>query len=199
MKSFLRKKTKQLTDAELIGLYKSSDDTFYVGELFQRYSHLIAALAFKYLKDSDETEDAVMDVFEIMTRDLRTHEVKNFNAWIYSVTKNHSLKLKRKKNKEREQEDSLKYNGHDLFGTTTDEDRERAVNKDRQLTELEEALKGLSEEQKRCVELFYLNNKSYAEVAEETGYTMKQVKSYLQNGKRNLKGHLTKHNEYRQA
>jgi RNA polymerase sigma factor (sigma-70 family) len=192
LRSFLRKKTKQHTDAQLIELYKSSKDTFYVGELFQRYSHLIASLAFNYLKNSNETEDAVMDVFEIMTRDLRIHDVKNFNAWIYSVTKNHSLKLKRKRNKERDQEEGLKHNGHDLFGSTTEEDKERSIAKDEQLNSLEEALKTLSEEQKRCVELFYLNNKSYTEVADETGFTMKQVKSYLQNGKRNLKGHLTK-------
>ncbi len=192
MKSFLRKKTKQLTDAELIEVYKTSKETFYVGELFQRYSHLIAALAFKYLKDRDETEDAVMDVFEIMTRDLLVHEVKNFNAWIYSVTKNHSLKIKRKKNKDREQEASLKHNSYDLFGSTTEEERERQVSKDEQLNLLESALKELSDEQKACVELFYLKNKSYTEVADETGFTMKQVKSYLQNGKRNLKGHLTK-------
>jgi RNA polymerase sigma factor (sigma-70 family) len=192
LRSFLRKKTKQHTDAQLIELYKSSNDTFYVGELFQRYSHLIASLAFNYLKNSNETEDAVMDVFEIMTRDLRIHDVKNFNAWIYSVTKNHSLKLKRKRNKERDQEEGLKHNGHGLFGSTTEEDKERSIAKDEQLNSLEEALKTLSEEQKRCVELFYLNNKSYTEVADETGFTMKQVKSYLQNGKRNLKGHLTK-------
>jgi RNA polymerase sigma factor (sigma-70 family) len=192
LRSFLRKKTKQHTDAQLIELYKSSKDTFYVGELFQRYSHLIASLAFNYLKNSNETEDAVMDVFEIMTRDLRIHDVKNFNAWIYSVTKNHSLKLKRKRNKERDQEEGLKHNGHGLFGSTTEEDKERSIAKDEQLNSLEEALKTLSEEQKRCVELFYLNNKSYTEVADETGFTMKQVKSYLQNGKRNLKGHLTK-------
>lgn len=192
MKVFLRKKTKQLSDAELIGLYKSSKDTYYAGELFTKYSHLISALAFKYLKDADATEDAVMDVFEIMTKDLITHEVKNFNAWIYSVTKNHCLKLKRKKNREREQENNLQYEASDLFGSTTEEELELAALKDLQLTALEEALKELSAEQKQCVELFYLNNKSYAEVADLTGFTMKQVKSYLQNGKRNLKGHLTK-------
>lgn len=196
MKLFLRKNT-QYSDHELIEHYQSSGDSWYVGELFQKYAHLISALAFKYLKNELETEDAVMDVFEIMTKDLKTHEVKNFNAWIYSVTKNHCLKVKRRKNKEREQEGSLQYTGTELFGTTSDEELERLQLKEEQLDLLEEALEALNPEQKLCVEMFFLNKKSYQEISDETGYTLKQVKSYLQNGKRNLKGHLTKSNEYR--
>jgi RNA polymerase sigma-70 factor (ECF subfamily) len=52
---------------------------------------------------------------------------------------------------------------------------------------LEEAIQELSEEQKLCVNLFYLQKKSYQQITDRTGFTLMQVKSYIQNGKRNLK------------
>ena len=59
--------------------------------------------------------------------------------------------------------------------------------KEVQLTHMEECLKGLNEEQKLCIELFYLQEKSYVEVANATSFSMNNVKSHIQNGKRNLK------------
>jgi RNA polymerase sigma factor (sigma-70 family) len=68
-----------------------------------------------------------------------------------------------------------------------DDVNEKEIN----LSNLNEALKSLAEKQRICVELFYLQEKSYNEVAEITGFTMNEVKSFIQNGKRNLKIYLT--------
>lgn len=184
------RKHKSYSDTELIDLYKETGEAWYAGELFQRHTKLIAALAYNYLKDPIETEDAVMDVFEILLTDLKQYEVRNFKAWLYSVTKNHCLKKKRAVAKERQTKEGMVASNAPVLGMNADEEREEALLRNAHLDQLEEALQELSEEQKRCVELFFLKEKSYKEVSDITGFTMKQVKSYLQNGKRNLKGQL---------
>ncbi len=189
MKFGLGKKKKEFSDEELIEQYQRTGNTYFVGELFQRYTRLVSALSLKYMKNEADAEDAVMEVFELVMRDLKTHDVKNFNAWVYSVARYHCLKKKRQNTKEREGQETIYKQGGEEDPLL---EREEALLKEAQLTQLNEAMSELSEEQKQCVELFYLQEKSYKEVAEITGYSMKQVKSYLQNGKRNLKGHLTK-------
>jgi RNA polymerase sigma-70 factor (ECF subfamily) len=52
---------------------------------------------------------------------------------------------------------------------------------------LEKCIETLGDEQKQCVKLFYLQEKCYKEITESTGFDMNKVKSYIQNGKRNLK------------
>lgn len=58
---------------------------------------------------------------------------------------------------------------------------------ERMLKDLEEAMQHLKKEQKTCIRMFYLQRKSYQSIAEETGFNLLQVKSYIQNGKRNLR------------
>lgn len=184
-KFFWSKKQNDLSDQELIDLYRKSSNTWYVGELFQRYTQLITAVAYNYLQNTADTEDAVMEVFEIILRDLRQHQVNNFKTWVYSVTKHHCLKKLRKDTVEiTDVEQALRHLEAEETNTA------EAVRQEEQLEELKKALTQLSEEQKQCIELFYFKHKSYKEVADETGYSINEVKSYLQNGKRNLKGHL---------
>ena len=168
---------------------------YYVGVLFQRYTRMVSALAYNYLKDALDTEDAVMEVFETITKDLKQHEVKNFNAWLYSVTKNHCLKLKRQRAKARQVNDNLLASDASVLGLNAETEREMALLKNQRLDVLEEALQGLSNEQQQCIELFYLKEKSYKEVSELTGFSLKQVKSFLQNGKRNLQVQLLNKND----
>ncbi|HET6991786.1 MAG TPA: sigma-70 family RNA polymerase sigma factor, partial [Bacteroidia bacterium] len=127
----------------------------------------------------------VMEVFEIILRDLQHHEVNNFKTWVYSVTKHLCLKKLRK--------DSMVVTNVDqvLHNMAADESPKiEAVQLEEQLEKLKDALVRLSEEQKKCIELFYFKEKSYKEVSDLTGFSINEVKSYLQNGKRNLKGYL---------
>ena len=57
---------------------------------------------------------------------------------------------------------------------------------------LEQALGQLPAEQRRCLELFYLEEKSYQEIVATTGLALNLVKSHLQNGRRMLKRSLHK-------
>jgi RNA polymerase sigma factor (sigma-70 family) len=183
--NLLQAKNKGQSDQALVESYKKSGDTWYAGELFQRYTPLISALAWKYLKDPTEAEDALMEVFEIIVKDLKQYDVNNFKTWVYSVTKHHCLKkVRRMQHYTVDAEKALKYaaDDHDPMSDP--------YQLDMKIDRLKDAIQNLAKEQRQCIELFYLEEKSYKEVASLTGYSLNEVKSYLQNGKRNLKGYM---------
>lgn len=185
LRFFWSKKEIQLSDQELIEQYKRTSNSWYAGELFRRYTQLISAVAYNYLQNDVETEDAVMEVFEIILRDLQHHEVNNFKTWVYSVTKHHCLKKIRRDGKATiDVEQAL------LHVPIDESPKTEALQLEKQIQKLEDAITKLSNEQKQCIELFYFKQKSYKEVSDLTGYSVNEVKSYLQNGKRNLKGAL---------
>ena len=176
---------EQLSDIELVLQYKSTGNHIFFAELYQRYTHLVLGTCFKYLKNESESRDAVMDIFEKLLVDLRKHEVQYFKSWLYMVTKNHCLMQLRKQNEKPIPLDLVKpisenfvENSETIHLHTQSENEEK---------ELHVALNELNEQQKNCVEQFYFKNKCYQEIADSTGFTLNQVKSYIQNGKRNLK------------
>jgi RNA polymerase sigma factor (sigma-70 family) len=176
----------KLQDDELIALYKKHGEPYYAGILFQRYTQHLAVVSYRYLKKQEDSEDALMEVFEIVLKDLKTHEIANFRAWAYSVTKHHCLKkIKSANEKKFRPESVLKHIADD---TNYDFDPYLL---DNQINDLKKAISNLGAEQRICIDLFYLQEKSYKEVADITGFSLNEVKSFLQNGKRNLKGLLS--------
>ncbi len=149
-------------------------------------------VSMKYLRDEDEAKDCVMEIFEKLLSELNRYEIKNFKSWLHVVTKNHCLmKLRKDKTKFAERiehgETSLEIVEMNLLLHPEDADEKEEV-----LLLLEKGIQHLKKDQKTCVELFYLNKKSYQEIAELTGYTMLNVKTHIQNGKRNLKIYMEK-------
>jgi len=183
------------TDLELISLYKESGDNVYIGELFKRYTHLVFGVCMKYLKDEDESKDAVMMIFEKLPADLKKHEVNQFKGWLHTVARNHCLMELRAKSARHEKEVEMAKDFGSIMESGYDLHLDGEADKEKELSNLESAVKELKEEQKICIELFYLQEKSYQEVAEMTGFDMNKVKSAIQNGKRNLKILLTERNE----
>ena len=188
---WLKKKSDSyLSDAALVSRYKLSGEMQDAGELYQRYTHLVLGVCLKYLRNEEDSKDAVMDIFEHVCRALLEHEVTNFKSWLHSVARNHCLmKLRRDKATE------LTTAYADNFEETLVENPEIEHQWDEQAREnqfenLRSALNQLNPAQRTCVEYFYLRNMSYKAVADATGYSMKQVKSHIQNGKRNLKNLL---------
>ena len=163
-------------------MYKKTHDKQYVGELFRRYGAVVYGVCLKYLKDVAKSQDMSMQVFEKLMTQLITKEVLNFRAWLHVVTKNECLMLLRKagRHHERSLEDSAEL-VQDDSGLA-----EKQLSEIR-LEQMEVALQQLKPEQKQCIELFYIQEKCYQDVAKATGFSMKQVKSYIQNGKRNLR------------
>lgn len=187
MLSDQHKELLQLSDSDLIERYRNSHDAQYVGVLYKRYSHLVFGLCFKYFKREDDAQDASMEVFENLLELLKKHHVETFAPWLYRVATNHCLMLLRKKNKHTTI--NLENNLSDIH-VENDENlhlSDKSDEKELSLIKLEDAIGKLKDEQKTCVELFYLKGNSYVEVAELTGFSLNQVKSHIQNGKRNLK------------
>jgi RNA polymerase sigma factor (sigma-70 family) len=180
-----------LSDLELVNEYKKTSDNTSVGVLFERYTHLVFGVCMKYLKDEEESRDAVMQIFEKLLADLKRHEIAQFKGWLHSVAKNYCLMHLRSRQSTLKKEVEMQ---KDVKGVM-ENDYEQHLNtnnvKEEQLTKLEDGIKQLNEEQKICIELFYLQNKCYQEVTDITGYSLNQVKSFIQNGKRNLKIFLT--------
>lgn len=194
MLSFNRNSRKNLSDDELIERYRYSYDNTYIGDLFQRYSHMLFGVSIKYLKDEEKAKDMVMEVFEKVLVDLKRHQVDNFRTWIYSVTKNQCLMALRKEKRLNTKQEEYQHVSSNLveFGIPEHLNGESQEETDQKL---ENAISKLKDEQEKCVRMFYFEKKSYSEIEQQTGYTNKQVKSFLQNGKRNLKIQLTKGNE----
>jgi RNA polymerase sigma factor (sigma-70 family) len=177
-------KYKDHSDAQLINNFLESGNTIFVGELYKRYGHLVLGLCIKYLKDKDEAEDAVMTIFGQLLNDLKKHKVEYFKSWLYTYSKNYCLMQLRKKQNQLKKELDVKENEVFLMDYNN---IEHLNEKEQQISLMQSALNELNKEQKICLELFYLNNKSYTEIVTITGYNNNEVKSHIQNGKRNLK------------
>ncbi len=180
---FLKGLSSTTTDQELISKYKNTSDLDYIGELYNRYLHLIFSVSLKYLGVREDAEDISVKIFDVLKEKLPEGELSNVGGWIHTITKNQCLmQLRSKARSEKNEKDyafdmEIEANEHQLGEVDLGSD----------LKKLEDCLKTLNKEQNRCVNLFYKQEKCYNEVANLTGYSLKNVKSYLQNGKRNLK------------
>jgi RNA polymerase sigma factor (sigma-70 family) len=148
--------------------------------VLQRYTVLLLGVCMKYLKNEEEAKDAVQQIFLKTITELGKYKVIYIKSWLYMVARNHCLMKLRDKNVFIPVEN----NTHLAAGET---DRKELAQKEITLTLLETSLEELNPEQKTCVTLFYLQKKSYQEIVNSTGFSLLQVKSYIQNGKRNLK------------
>ncbi|WP_127043742.1 RNA polymerase sigma factor [Chitinophaga solisilvae] len=171
-------------DAELIREYKTSGSLDVLAALYQRYMNLVYGVCLKYF-DEDASKDAVMQIFEELIGKLKLHEVQNFKSWLHVLARNHCLmKLRAMKNKEGRQ---ISVDEYPIMENGETAHHDNGISLEDNLRSMEKCMETLPEEQKRSVDLFYLQEKSYREVCVITGYDMNKVKSYIQNGKRNLK------------
>lgn len=172
-----------ISDQQLLNSFYTSRDNHWLGVLLQRYTLLLLGVCMKYLKNEEEAKDCVQQVFLKAITELHKYKVDYFKSWLYMVAKNHCLMKLRDKQARTPAE--IK----EQMANTPAEDSsiQLHLEKDRQLELMTGCLDELSKEQKQCVTLFYLEKRSYQEIAEQTGFSLMQVKSYIQNGKRNLK------------
>jgi RNA polymerase sigma-70 factor (ECF subfamily) len=173
---------KHIPDSELLEEFYTTHNNELLGVLLQRYTLLLLGVCMKYLKNEDEAKDSVQQVFLKAITELHKYKVEYFKSWIYMVAKNHCLMMLR------DRHGKIPAELNERMGVAADEtDRSILILHDTTLELMNESLKELNTEQQQCVTLFYLEKKSYQAIAEQTGFTMMQVKSHIQNGKRNLK------------
>ena len=170
------------TDEELLSLYRTTGDSEYFGELYKRYIPLVYGLCLKYLKHTEKAQDAVMQLYEDLSGKLNRYGIKVFRTWLYSVAKNHCLQELRKEKHEIAIDFDLQIMESDMILHLFDERHD-----EEQFEALRKCMEKLPEPQRVSISKFFMEEMSYADIADATGYQLKSVKSHIQNGKRNLK------------
>lgn len=180
-----KKEENVLSETELLAAYRQTGELYLVGKLYEPYMQLVFALCYKYFKNKEESEDAVMNIFEKLVVELRNHQVDNFKSWLYSVARNHCLMSLRSA---KVLIDNVGFEVGEEVGDAYLSSRDFLSEElEENLVAMEKCMEGLATEQRTAVNLFYIQEKCYKEIADETGFELGKVKSFIQNGKRNLK------------
>ncbi len=178
---FLKNISSADSDNELIGKYKKSGSLFELGELYQRYMELVYGVCLKYLKEPEDAKDCVINIFEELINKLKKHEVDNFKGWLYQLTKNHCLmKLRKQKTIPVNIDLSVVQLAENIH---LDDELEKEEN----FKQMQYCMGQLIQQQRQVIELFYLQKKCYKEISEITEIEINRVRSFIQNGRRNLK------------
>lgn len=179
---FFRGQPSEKSDEELVRLYQQDGNLIELSALYLRYTAMVYGVCLKYLKDREEAQDAVMQIYEELVTGLREHHVVRFRGWLYVKTRNYCLmKLRSGKRGSAEEISTM------LMENGLAEHPEEEIMQSRDAGKLQKCMQLLVEPQQRCITLFYLEERCYKEISTVTGYDFNQVKSYIQNGKRNLK------------
>jgi len=177
---------RRLSDEELVYRYAHRRDEAAMTALFERYGHLVYGAALNLLKDTEAAKDAMQQIFIQLLDDLVRFKIEQFKPWLFRVTRNFCLMQLRKKNPVSstafDEEGPLA-----AFDVQDEEALHLKVEEESRYAQLEAAVQALPPEQRACIQLFYLQKMTYAEVATKTGLPIQAVKSHLQNGRRNLK------------
>jgi RNA polymerase sigma-70 factor (ECF subfamily) len=175
------------SDEELLQHHRRSGDAAWLGALLERHTVLLLGIAYKYLSDKEAAQDAVQHVFTKALTHLPKEEIHNIKGWLYVLLRNHCLQIIR---------DTRHFAPEETIGQVAGEDSKEAAEslriREHSIEALEAALPQLAEAQRTCITLFYLRQQSYEQIGRQTGYTFKEVKTHIQNGKRNLRIALQK-------
>lgn len=183
--------TPQLSDQELIAAYKKNNNQQYISALYQRYMDLVFGVCLKYFKDAERSKDAVMDIYVELSSKLQFHEVENFRGWLLVLARNHCLmQLRSPKHLK-----TTEFNTEIMQSGPAMHLENEVLEKEENFKKLEQCIEQLPGEQLQSIRLFFLEKKCYNEIAELTGFEWNKVRSYIQNGKRNLKICMEEQNE----
>ena len=186
-----------LSDTDIINQYKSRGDMEMLAHLFDRYIHLVFGVCLKYLKNKEEAKDAAMEIMGSLIDKLLKHNITNFPSWLHTVSKNYCLM--RIRNRKGDLFIEIDERKSEQISVESDEELHQKIEEEAQLNEMGKAIVSLNTDQKQCIQLFFLEKKSYDEIAIETGYSVNKVKSHIQNGKRNLRNFLIKNGKNNQS
>jgi len=175
------KEFQHLTDQQLLEAFYQNGNKRLLGILLQRYTLLLLGVCMKYLKNEEAAKDAVQQIFLKVIGELKRYKVKYFKSWLYMIAKNYCLMQLRNKN------NIIPGEINETFIAEEETGFQKQVQKEILLSALESSIDELNDEQKLCINLFYLKKRSYQQICDLTGFNLMQVKSFIQNGKRNLK------------
>ena len=169
-------------DLELVRMYKASGNQEALAVFYKRYAGLLFGTCMKYLKDVEKARDASADIYTELVEKLPKYVVDQPKAWLYMLARNHCLQKLRKEKQHSETSFS-----EDFMQSADDFNLEEVQQKDTRLNTMHDCINQLKDEQKQTITLFYLEKKCYQEIAHITGIGWNQVRSHIQNGRRNIK------------
>jgi RNA polymerase sigma factor (sigma-70 family) len=172
---------QHIDDKELLDKFYTDGNNEWLGILLQRYTLLLLGTCMKYLKNEQEAKDSVQQIFLKVITEAPKYKIDYFKSWLYMVTRNYCLMQLRNKNI------ILPVESESYLQQPDETDKTELLSKEEKLRLMESSLEELNDEQKKCVVMFYIQKKTYNEIAANTGFSLMQVKSHIQNGKRNLK------------
>jgi RNA polymerase sigma-70 factor (ECF subfamily) len=176
-------------DDLLVAQFTDTGDAAVLGELYSRYMPLVYGVCLRYLASGPDAEDAVMEIFEELVVKIPGHRIRNFRTWLWSVARNHCLqRLRREKRAVRVDFEERFMESPSFLHLLSDTEGSEAA-----LGVLAGCMEKLPARQHEAVSMFFVEKLSYADIAEATLGEVKRVKSYIQNGKRNLRLCLEKH------
>lgn len=178
---FIKTISSQDQDKELVEAYKASGSLEKLGDLYQRYMELVYGVCLKYLREPEDAKDCVLNIFEELVTKLKKHEVHNFKGWLYQLAKNHCL-MKLRKQKQTPVNLDISF-----MQSEENSHPDGEMEKEENFKQMKYCLGELNEQQRQAVELFYLQKKCYKEIATITTIDINKVRSFIQNGRRNLK------------
>jgi RNA polymerase sigma factor (sigma-70 family) len=179
--AFIKKISSSFSDSELVQQYKDTSNMDSLGDLYGRYMDLLYGVCLKYFKEPDEAQDAVIYIFEELVTKVKKYEIDNFKGWLYQLAKNHCLMKLRSKKSQPVNVDV------DLMHLQENMHLDDVMQKETSLIVMEHCIEQLPSEQKTAIQLFYLQEKCYKEIADSTALDINKVRSFIQNGRRNLK------------
>ena len=166
------------TDQQLVAAYLAGEGRAF-DILVTRYLRLVYSVTFYYAKNEAEAEDLSQDVFIKVMRHLKRFDPSMaFKPWLMRIARNHSLDWVKKK-KPFLMADLETEEGEDILDTIVDcaPLPDELAKRQEALDELDHALGILSPKDRLVIQLRYLKELSFREIAEELGEALDTVKS----------------------
>ena len=173
-----------LSDADIITAYKAGTDD--LSELYNRYANLVLGSCLKYFKNKPDADDAVSEIFSLISKKLKTHEVESFKSWLYTVTKNYCIEVLRKNNRQRSKKTTAESMYSDLI-FHPDEVLDEVL-----VAKLGKCIESLPDKQRTVIDMFYFKKITYKDISSKMDISWDKVRSFMQNGRRNLKNCIEK-------
>ena len=166
---------ERMTDESLVERFQASGDAKYFEEIWRRYAQGVFNRCLRFLRNSAAAEDLTSDTFLRVIQGIRDYRADNFPGWVSTIARNLCVNHVRSAAARHEC-----MTIEDVKGDQSDEKQQFNA-------EVEDVLNQLPERQRRTLKLFFIDKYSYKEIVELTGYSHKEVKSYIQNGRRKFR------------
>ena len=151
-----------------------------MSDFFVLYREDVLGLCYYYTRDVELSKDLTMDTFETyLKRGKKGPVINDIKSYLLGIARNlcmaHFKKSKRTQSIEESVLQFMEY------------EDENAPNGEEVIDRLMMSMCKLTTDQRRCVELFFIKGCSYNQISKKLNFSYNEVKSFIQNGKRNLK------------